>query len=569
MYPLFLSEPWGLHADKAETSNPIGPNFSYKFSGSGSPRIIVPFGLETRYGQKRKLLPQVSFPFNWGGEVCIASQLPSNHRPQKAPHDFSVNVFFSDGVYEVIQSRVVGRPDTKHESILGRKVDSFIEWQIHCFRELSNDESTISEMEDKSRRIVRRNWLSVRRVWTDVDKNEAMMALIVKLAQDRDLLRVFESIAQRPRRILFSYRENTQLHRIQELDSACIRDLARRPGCTVAEKAGPRQKLLAVRRHASVETMENQVFSWVLHGMRGRVKDYVATNQRHLHAGSNRVRAVARCGRRCQEWASSEHFQAVAFDQLQHPIQPNYSLQMDERYRHVYKAYRELLKEQHVRDDAWKWQRILWGESARQLVACTLTEFFNENRASTPYYRLEGEYGVWTESPVAPGPFKTRAGTCMLVDSRDVLVNPDSWINNPPFDFAPYLGTSGCDQVLFWPSSRTILLMWFIYWTGVSEQIGPMISRAGEALRILSLDINRFTRQRYRYFGLVLVTDPQSVERVPDVDIETWPADSRMLEVVGLKIPLAIDQTRPEEFKKIINNLRTGIQLVIDMAIDT
>ncbi len=30
-------------------------------------------------------------------------------------------------------------------------------------------------------------------------------------------------------------------------------------------------------------------------------------------------------------------------------------------------------------------------------------------------------------------------------------MNPDAWINNPPFDFAPYLGTLGCDQIAALP----------------------------------------------------------------------------------------------------------------------
>ena len=567
MAPLLLSEPWDLHSDSAETFQLTGSTSSSIISGSGSPRIIAPFGLETRYGPRRKFLPRISFPFRWGGDICIAFQLPLNHRPKKTIHDFSVDIFLPDGIHDVIQSDVVGRPDADHGSDLGRKLDSFIEWQIHCFSELALaiDESTSLEMEEKSQKIMRRNWHSVRRVWIDVDKTEAIMALIVKLAQDNDLLRVFESIARRPRRILLRYRENTQLHRIQELDSACIRDLARRPGHTVAEKAGSRQKLLAVRRHASVETMENQVYRWVLDRMIRRAKDYVATN-RH-HASSNRVQAVARCTRRCNAWSSSEHFQTVSFDQLQHPIQPNYSLQMDERYRHVYRTYRELLREQHVRDDAWEWQRILWAESARQLVGCTLTEFFREENASTPYYRFEGEHGVWTESPIGPGPFKTKAGPCIVIDSRDVLVNPYAWIKNPPFDFALYLGTLGCDQVLFWPSSRTLLIIWFMYWTGESEQIRPMISRSGKALRIFSLDIARFTYQHYRCLGLVLITDPQATGKKPGVELEIWPDDSKMPEVVGLRIPFTIDQTDSVEFKKLIDDFRTGIQMVIDEAI--
>jgi len=77
-----------------------------------------------------------------------------NHRPKKTIHDFSVDIFLPDGIHDVIQSDVVGRPDADHGSDLGRKLDSFIEWQIHCFSELALaiDESTSLEMEEKSQK---------------------------------------------------------------------------------------------------------------------------------------------------------------------------------------------------------------------------------------------------------------------------------------------------------------------------------------------------------------------------------------------------------------------------------
>ena len=122
MYPLVLSEPWDLYSYSAEIFQLTGSTSSSIISGSGSPRIIAPFGLETRYGPKRKFLPRTSFPFRWGGDICVAFQLPSNHRLKKTIRDFSVDIFLPDGIHNVIQSNVVGRPDADHESILGRKV---------------------------------------------------------------------------------------------------------------------------------------------------------------------------------------------------------------------------------------------------------------------------------------------------------------------------------------------------------------------------------------------------------------------------------------------------------------
>jgi len=66
---------------------------------------------------------------------------------------------------------------------------------------------------------------------------------------------------------------------------------------------------------------------------------------------------------------------------------------------------------------------------------------------------------------------------------------------------------------------------------------------------------------------LILVTDPQATGKKPGVEVEVWPDNSMDLEVVGLRIPFTIDQTDSKEFKKLINDFRIGIQLVIDMAI--
>ena len=395
------------------------------------------------------------------------------------------------------------------------------------------------------------------------------MALIVEISYNKDLLRLFQSIVSRPRQILQRYRENTPLHRIQEIDSVCIIDLARRPGRSVAEKAGARQQLLAVRRRSYVNTLENSVFHWVFKRMLERARDYLETHKQLISNKNDKIQAVQKCGRLCNKWVKSNTFKAVTSNHLQHPITPNYTLQMDQRYRFVYKTYRELLKEELVRDDAWEWQRTLWKESAKQLVGATLTEFFNEDRASTPYYRFESEYGIWTQAPVAPGPFKTAAGPCIVIDSRDVLASADSWVKKPPFDFAPYLGRIGCDQVLFWPDRETILAVWFIYWTGESDEIVHMLERANESLEILTLDIRRSTRNAYKCLGLLLVTDPQSEGESSGVEIALWPQNAEESQLVGIQIPFTVGQTNAEEFRKLIEDFNTGIQLVVDMAIES
>lgn len=563
MLALLSSTPWGLHERDSQVFTIDGQRTGSKISGICSPRLIVPTEFYPKYGGKNKPLPSISFPFRWDGKIYASFQLPTDPKPNVERHDQST-MFSVNGIsHEITQTDIVGRPSIKHENEIGRCIEGFIDWQIHCFRELTDNGIVPEDLEEKTRSIIRRNWAAVRRVWMGKKDDEAIMALIVKLAQDKELLRLLESIAQNPRHILLRQRQNTAVGRIQELDSACIRDFAKRPGRTIYEKAGPRQELLSVQRVESRDTLENRVFNWVLGGMVERAWSYVATNMHHLR--SSRVELVARCNRRCSEWKDMEKLKEVSSNHLQHPVQPNYALQMDTRYSRVYKTYKELRREQQAIDDAWEWQRNLWAESARQLMSCAITEFCSEKYASTAYYRMEGENGIWTETPVAAGPFKTKGGTCFVVDSRDISTTSSEWIDNPPFDFAPYIGSVGCDQVLYWPQSNTLVVVWFVYWTGPKSHISSMINSAGVALRSLTSDLHRYTRTSHRCYGLMFLTEDQSSAETPGVDVDVWPLDGDS-EVVALKIPFNIDQTSPIEFEKMIEDFKTGIQLAIDMA---
>jgi len=418
---LLSSTPWAFQDRASQLFTVDGEMEVSTVPGDCCPRLIIPAGLPPKYGRKKKPLPRVSFPFRWDGKIYSSFQLPTDSKLNNGLHDLTTKISIGDIGHEIIQKDIVGRPSKKHDNEFGKNVEGFIDWQIHCFRELSGNGLDLSELEEKAKSVIRLNWSSVRKVWIGNKADEAIMALIVKLAQDNELLRLFESIAQNPKHILLRQRQSTRIGRIQELDSACIRDFARRPGRTIYEKAGSRQELLSVKRIESRDTLENRVFTWVLGRMLERSWSYVAVNNHHFD--SSRVKLVARCNRRCADWRGKEVLEEVSTDHLHHPVQPNYTLQMDTRYSKVHKTYKELLREQYVIDDSWEWQRNLWSESARQLMSCAMTEFYTEEYTSTPYYRMEGENGIWTEAPVSPGPFMTKRGTCYVIDSRDVTEN--------------------------------------------------------------------------------------------------------------------------------------------------
>ncbi len=50
------------------------------------------------------------------------------------------------------------------------------------------------------------------------------------------------------------------------------------------------------------------------------------------------------------------------------------------------------------------------------------------------------------------------------------------------------------------------------------------------------------------------------------VEIDAWPSEGQ-LELVGLRVPFSIEKARQQEFEKLINDLKTGIQLVTDEVV--
>jgi hypothetical protein len=563
MGPILSLTPWGLQEGLFQLLSFDVKLQQHTVSGACCPRVIVPVDLIPKYGGKSKPLPRVSFPFRWDGNVFSAFQLPTDPKPNIGLHDLTTKIVIQDTHHKVVQTDIVGRPSKKYENELGKSIEGFINWQIHCFRELSDNGFSLDGIEEKTESIIRLDWSSVRKAWMGNKQDEAVMALIVKLAQDSRLMRLFETIAKNPRHVLLRERKNTNLGRIQELDSACIRDFARRPGRTIYEKAGSRQELLSVQRVESRDTLENRVFVWVLKRMMERSWSYKSVNNHHDE--SSRVKLVTRLNKRCTDWQRDGKLKDLSGDQLNHPVQPNYTLQMDDRYSKVHKTYKELLKEQHVIDDSWEWQRNLWSESARQLMFCAMTEFNNECYTSTPYYRIESENGIWTEMPVSPGPFKTGSGLCHVIDSRDVNADLKSWIDHPPFDFAMHIGSTGGDQVLYWPESKTLVVVWFVYSTGSSSLISSMLKGVGVSLKNLSSDLQRYTITSYRCYGLMLITEDQGNTNKPGVEVETWPSTGE-LSAVALKIPFNIERASSVEFESLIEDFKTGIQIAVEMA---
>jgi hypothetical protein len=574
---LKLREPWSWLIAQQQPFHAAEP-----LDGAGTPRLLFrlgqkPPGVVLPTGQGH--LPPASFPFLLGGNRVQAFHLPVDPRPRPESEGFPLTLIFPDGPVELPQSHVVPRPpatraEQPSSQTLGHDIEAWIDWQIWAFQELGQLPELPDEFDATTRAAcVRRSWEAATKVWFREGRQEARMALIVKLSRDQALHRALDAISRHPRRILQRDRDETPVSRIQELDPVCIRDLARRPGVTILEKAGPRQRLLAVRRREQYDTLENRVTCWVMESAAELASEYGRANASFTSDG--KVRSVRDFGRRNGTWRRSPGLRGLGTLQ-HHPTGPNYTLQFEPRYNLVWKTYRRLRREKWVKDDVWAWQRVLWGETGRQLIGCCLYTRFMPVAVSTPFYRTESRQGFWTEPPVAPGPFCTPWGDCLVFDSRDLDRATgrarQRWLERPPFPGAQYIGASGCDQVFLWPKRDCALLVWHFYHTALGRDkggLGGIMVRCGKAVEQLTADLRRFAQSQLRLSGLLLVADLGRYatrvenEREPCVALEPGPRLSTGGSVNALCLPPDVDV-----WQRFVTDFREGLQLVIEELLD-
>ena len=210
-------------------------------------------------------------------------------------------------------------------------------------------------------------------------KDFAPESLIVEIA--RNAPEAISSIVAGPHMVLMREHTEVPLDKIQEMDTFSLVALARRPGRTVAMKAGPKQRLTALTLRETADTVENRVvMDFILRSARSArqyVDEMCARCPRKeackLHdpvvekdCPSERVKIVASYSRHCAAWLRNGTFAEVA--RLKEPrTRPNCVLQQNIRYVKVWKYYLKLLSLEDVEEDVWRWRRAAWSDMAKML----------------------------------------------------------------------------------------------------------------------------------------------------------------------------------------------------------
>jgi hypothetical protein len=571
-----LREPWSLlNPDEKLSRQPLSTEASeYSIAGTGTSCLALPSSVQyVRTESRRESLPAISVPFNWDGQQLQHRVLPSNNRLGSSDAPFvdaleEIALRTSDATHRLAirQTNSIARPqprkETEDTASIGHRLENFIDWEVGCFEQLLDLDFAPSDLDSKTTMgLFRRSWRACGGAWLRhgiEDPDPARMALIVRIAQDKQLCQRLEKLCRHPRRILERHRNFEHIGRIQQMDAACLRWYARQPGRTPAEKAGASQKLMAVQRRESFDTLENKVLKWVLERCRTLASRYLVENAAYREK-STRYSDVNRLSRFLVANLRSEPICNIS-SKLPQPLQPNYQLQQHADYRKIWQTYKKLLANQRLEDDAWRWQRVLWKESCAQIFSACLTHPDVPLQplwtASTAYIREESQVGRRTESPSTPGPFRYAEQRVDLVDPQD---------GAPPVDWCPWLGALGGDMALISrdPNGRVVRgsAIWFHQdWTPELDFDG-VIARCGEALRRQMEIAELYSQSSLPIDGLLLMNGSGDASRHDRIQLEHIDVGKRGAGLVAMRLP--------PDLHEHVDDVLTGVQLAVDALLST
>ena len=547
---IFTDEPWGFLL-------PGGflPAAEANVDGAGTPRVLTPLDSKPpRWVDGAGFAPKAGLAFRWMGKDFQAWHVPCSNAVREDRHDLELRWSIDHAEPTALtQRRLMHRPpdSTEAQEAEAQNLDALINWMVHTFQELGHAE--VGQEDADTPAVVRRTWKMAQKNWVVRESKEPLMELIIKMAQDRKLTRALHAIGESPRRILIRVREATPVGRVQEMDPACIRHYAKLPGNSPVQKAGARQLLLAVQRRPSFDTLENKVAAWTMAALQKRAESW-RRKQTKVALGGTRARAVGKLAKENQQLLASDNLFDLKYAGLAHPATANYPLTMEPRYKLVYKAYRELLRYQKIKDDAWTWRRPLWAETVGQLINCCLLRLWPDATVSTPFYRKEADRGRWLAAQASAGPFQTPWGQAYLIDSHDLESASAAALQSLLSDersLLASLGATGCDLALWWPDKAAVLPIWAPLWTDEVSRWQASLPRAGQALAKYAAQPNI----PVKHLGGLLVTAHSQADRAA-----TFVDQSAGKSVHGLRVPMHTGLLEAVAFAQVIAALHKSLQ---------
>jgi hypothetical protein len=200
-------------------------------------------------------------------------------------------------------------------------------------------------------------WPRLDEAWRRAENaEEPRLADIVRQARPRAMPLRLRLVEQRLRRVLRRERALRPIDRVEEMDRAGMIWLSRQPGASLVERAGTDQRVMAIVRRESFDTLENRV----VHAY-ARLAERTARGWMRAHPKarlSERYRRVEAFRRICRRTATDLSGMGVGIADA--GATPNYVLSQDPDYRATFEAWRRLLKDERETDDLWGWHAQSW-----------------------------------------------------------------------------------------------------------------------------------------------------------------------------------------------------------------
>ena len=353
-------------------------------------------------------------------------------------------------------------------------------------------------------------WERLQYAWMDEQAESTIPPLSLIVRHADHYANLVKELLEKPRRLLQRQRDLTPVDRVQQLDVACVRWLSKQPGTTHYERAGPRQQILAVRRHETINTLENRVlrdFSLRTHREASRyTKRYDSFSQTH------RWKSVNRHGQRCKR-AIGELIEA-GVTSVNPPVIPNFVLLQDTRYRHLWRAYLEIMRLQDEEDECWRWQHRLWSDFTHLLLHLSLRQWdglvsvaehplrIHKEQERGAWAAVENLSGVWMKSLTKPDG-----------SSEEVVLSLIWNIQEPTPPFAAWLPGLGCDAAIriqrLSDQAESYIALWGYHGFSADPlDIEKLAASCGRSVANMRTIYGLSGNEEFNLKGLVLVSTP-------------------------------------------------------------
>lgn len=283
-------------------------------------------------------------------------------------------------------------------------------------------------------------WLEIKSALEKAGPPETVLTLIAKRH-----FGTIDTLVVNIRKVLSRERSKVPIGRVQQIDPHCLRWLTRQPGYSPIEKAGARQTILGVVRRENYDTVENRVLKDFLRRCLALASIYIRKNDRPEWEREATIIAVKRLKALCVGALGLPEFEKVkAVSDLP---QPNYVLQQDRLYSHIWEEYLKILRDEEVAERLWDRREEIEDLYAKihggLTVHCSpcarydTLVWFNELDGRKPIV----EAPIWdnellaapVKEPARPSDDVTIVDLTFPWDGRNTLVCPANHPNARPF----------------------------------------------------------------------------------------------------------------------------------------